>query len=67
MKADEVKAAQGRASKKAHKGVMNGRALFTFNPELFKEAEAEESKEAAAVDTELFAQEAPTEEEVDFD
>jgi hypothetical protein len=37
MKEEEIKAAQGRATKKAHKGVMNGRALFTYNPDLFKD------------------------------
>ena len=68
MKESEIKAAQGRATKKAHKGVMNGRALFTFNPELFKEAEVEETKEAAQVDENLFAGEAGENvDEVDFD
>ena len=47
MKESEVKAALGRATKKAHKGVMNGRALFTFNPDLFKDQEPEEIKQEA--------------------
>ena len=74
MKADELKAAQGRAIKKNSKGVMNGRALFTYNPDLFKDDEAaqpaekqiEEKKEEAAVDEQLFAAE-EVDEDVDFD
>ena len=66
MKSDELKAAQGRATKKAHKGVMNGRALFTFNPELFKDTEMEETKEEAKVDAGLFAEEAVPD-DVEFD
>lgn len=56
---------------------MNGRALFTYNPDLFVDDEGnaanldeieEESKEEAKVDTDLFAGEAEGEEEdVDFD
>lgn len=69
MKETEIKAAQGRATKKAHKGVMSGRALFTFNPNLFKDADEEAvPKEEAKVDANLFAGEAvPEEDEVDFD
>ena len=60
---------------------MNGRALFTYNPDLFVddqfaaddilegyEDDEEEKKEEAKVDTDLFANEAVDEnEEVDFD
>lgn len=56
---------------------MNGRALFTYNPDLFVDDENaaedlegndEEEKEEAKVDTELFAAEEVNEdEEVDFD
>jgi len=58
---------------------MNGRALFTYNPDLFvddenavddKDMEAieEEKEEEAKVDNDLFANEAVDEdEEVDFD
>ena len=58
---------------------MNGRALFTYNPDLFvddenavddKDMEAieEEKEEEAKVDNDLFANEAADEdEEVDFD
>lgn len=56
---------------------MNGRALFTFNPTLFeeadqidevKEADREESKQDDKVDQELFANEQVNEDEdVDFD
>jgi len=57
--------------KKNAKGVMNGRALFTYNPDLFKDDEDEtEKKEEAktAVDENLFAEEQVAEdEEVDFD
>ena len=69
MKAEELKAAQGRATKKASKGVMSGRALFTFNPDLFKDADnVAETKEEAKVDSNLFAGEAvPEVDEVDFD
>jgi hypothetical protein len=66
MKEGELKAALGRATKKMNKGVMNGRALFTFNPDLFKDQE-EEAKEEAKVDENLFAEEAGADEEVDFD
>ena len=59
--------------------IMNGRALFTYNPDLFvddenavddKDMEAieEEKEEEAKVDNDLFANEAVDEdEEVDFD
>lgn len=53
--------------------IMNGRALFTYNPDLFVDddnaaAEADmEQNEEAKVDTELFADEAGADEEVDFD
>ena len=60
MKADEIKAAQGRATKKASKGVMSGRALFTYNPDLFKDADNVADTEEAKVDNSLFAaEEAP--------
>lgn len=64
-----MKAAQGRATKKASKGVMSGRALFTFNPDLFKDADNVVDVEEAKVDSNLFAGEAVPEEdeEVDFD
>ena len=59
-------------------GIMNGRALFAYKPELFKDDEnaggaetfqKEESKEVeeSKVDTNLFAQENADDEEVDFD
>lgn len=70
MKSEEMKAAQGRATKKAHKGVMNGRALFTYNPDLFKDDDiVEEAKEEAKVDENLFAEEeaGAEEDEIDFD
>jgi hypothetical protein len=66
MKDGELKAAMGRATKKMNKGVMNGRALFTFNPDLFVDKE-EEVKEEAKIDENLFAEEAGADEEVDFD
>jgi hypothetical protein len=67
MKDGEMKAALGRATKKMNKGVMNGRALFTFNPDLFVDKE-EEVKEEAQVDENLFAEEAGAQDdEVDFD
>jgi hypothetical protein len=65
MKDGELKAALGRATKKMNKGVMNGRALFTFNPDLFKDQE--ETKEEAKVDENLFAEEAGAEDDIDFD
>ena len=49
---------------------MSGRALFTFNPDLFKDADnvADTNKEEAKVDENLFAGEAvPEVDEVDFD
>ena len=52
---------------------MNGRALFTYNPDLFKDEEmgneeTKETKEEAKVDENLFAAEADAnDEEVDFD
>ena len=53
--------------------IMNGRALFTYNPDLFVDddnaaAEADlEQNEEAKVDNELFAGEDGADEEVDFD
>jgi len=53
--------------------IMNGRALFTYNPDLFVDddnaaAEADmEQIEEAKVDNELFAAEDGADEEVDFD
>ena len=69
MRENETNKAMGRAVKKAHKGVMSGRALFTFNPDLFKDADnVADTKEEAKVDNTLFAaEEANAEEEVDFD
>ena len=68
MREAETNKAIGRASKKAHKGVMSGRALFTFNPDLFKDKDADIAAEEAKVDSNLFAaEEANAEEEVDFD
>jgi hypothetical protein len=51
MKESEVNKAQGRA-KKVKGGIMNGRALFTYNPDLFKtEYDAEpEAKKSVPVD-----------------
>ena len=47
---------------------MNGRALFSFNPDLFKDMEIEETKEEAKVDENLFAEEAGAEDDdVEFD
>jgi hypothetical protein len=48
---------------------MSGRALFTFNPDLFKDADNVVDVEEAKVDSNLFAGEAVPEEdeEVDFD
>ena len=53
---------------------MNGRALFTYNPDLFvddehaAEGDLEEKEEEAKVDTDLFAGETvDADEEVDFD
>jgi len=76
MKDAEEKAAAGKKAGKGKNGIMNGRALFTYNPDLFQddedaagneaydEAKAEESK----VDENLFAAEDVNEdEEVDFD
>ena len=67
MRENETNKAIGRATKKAHKGVMNGRALFTFNPDLFKDADAVAEVEEAKVDNTLFEAEEANEEEVDFD
>ena len=68
MRENETNKAIGRATKKAHKGVMSGRALFTFNPDLFKDADNVAEAEEAKVDNTLFAaEEANAEEEVDFD
>ena len=68
MKTEEIKAAVGRANKKASKGVMSGRALFTYNPDLFKDKDEEVVKEEAKVDENLFAGEAiPEEGDVEFD
>ena len=57
--------------------IMNGRALFTYNPDLFVDdenaaegdlEEITEDKEEAKVDTDLFAGETvDADEEVDFD
>jgi len=54
--------------------IMNGRALFTYNPDLFvddehaAEGDLEEKEEEAKVDTDLFAGETvDADEEVDFD
>lgn len=48
---------------------MNGRALFQYNPDLFRDAEgaAEVIEFEEDVDKNLFAQEEVKEEEVDFD
>lgn len=49
MKAVEEAKAKGKNTKNALQGkqsIMNGRALFSFNPDLFKETE-EEAKAAA--------------------
>jgi hypothetical protein len=65
-----------KKSKKSTGGknsIMNGRALFTYNPDLFVDddnaaAEADlEQNEEAKVDNELFAGEDGADEEVDFD
>jgi hypothetical protein len=73
-KAADDKAAQKKASK-GKNSIMNGRALFSYNPDLFKDDENagaaddyEEEKQAETVDAKLFAGEAINEEEeVDFD
>ena len=65
-----------KKSKKSTGGknsIMNGRALFTYNPDLFVDddnaaAEADmEQNEEAKVDNELCAGEDGADEEVDFD
>jgi len=66
----EDKAAK-KALGKGKNSIMNGRALFTYNPDLFIEDEAAEPEvlekvEEEKVDATLFAEQA-VEEEVDFD
>lgn len=74
---DELKAAQEdkQAKKNAGKGknsIMNGRALFTYNPEMFKDDDAAvgaddlKKDEESKVDNALFANEV-IDEDVDFD
>ena len=75
----EDKAAK-KAALKGKNSIMNGRALFAYNPELFKDDDIavesqpqpeanEESKQEDIVDENLFKEEAGNEEEeeVDFD
>lgn len=58
---------------KGKNSVMSGRALFSYNPDLFQDAEGAaaeivfEDEEGEQVDANLFAQEEVKEEEVDFD
>lgn len=71
MKSQESAAAK-KAMTKGKNSVMNGRALFSYNPELFKDAEGATDKiefeeEEQKVDENLFAQEEVKEEDVDFD
>lgn len=76
-KAEEDKALK-KAATKGKNSIMNGRALFTYNPELFQDDEnaagaaelevVEDEEEKEQVDEALFAQEQVNEdEEVDFD
>ena len=69
-KAQEDKAFK-KAAQKGKNSIMNGRALFTYNPDLFKEPEMEEKKvlpkEEEKIDSNLFANEEVDEDEVDFD
>ena len=69
----EDKAAK-KAAAKGKNSIMNGRALFAYNPDLFNNDDAEEeaaaaiNKEASKVDETLFAnEEVDEDEEVDFD
>ncbi len=77
---DKMKLAQDdkaikKAAQKGKNSIMNGRALFTYNPDLFEDeegaaAEYEEEKEGEEekVDESLFGGEnAEAEEDVDFD
>lgn len=74
MKAAEDAKAKGKAAK-GKNSIMSGRALFTYNPDLFKDDENaadgnayEENAEESKVDSNLFAAEEVNEdEEVDFD
>jgi ABC-type lipoprotein export system ATPase subunit len=77
VKQAEVKSAKAKAMKgsKTH-GVMNGRALFTYNPNLFQDDdnagdadtyEEEKNQGDAPVDQSLFAADQGADEEVDFD
>jgi hypothetical protein len=69
--------ASAEAKKKLAKGknsVMNGRALFTFNPDLFQDNDfamesfpVESQQEESKVDENLFANEEVKDEDVDFD
>ena len=69
-KAQEDKAFK-KAAQKGKNSIMNGRALFTYNPDLFKEEEVEEKKELPKeeekIDSNLFANEEVDEDDVDFD
>ena len=73
--AEEGKVKKGGAKGAGKNSIMNGRALFTYNPDLFKDDENaadektyEEAKEESKVDEKLFAaEEVNEEEEVDFD
>ena len=76
MKEQEEKVAKGKLAHSKAKNVMNGRALFTFNPELFKDAdgagnaadyEEEKQPEEPKADEALFAGEQVDDEDVDFD
>jgi len=65
------KAADDKAAKKAamkgKNSIMNGRALFQYNPDLFVEADEPEKKEEQKVDSDLFQGDGEEEDEVDFD
>lgn len=80
MKAEEEKAAKGKKGgvSGGKNSLLNGRALFTYNKDLFQDDENAadiefdeenlEEKKEAAVDQNLFAAEAGADEEdVDFD
>lgn len=67
-KASEDKAFKAKMGK-GKNSIMNGRALFTYNPDVFKDEEAATGalKEEEKIDEALFANEEVEEDEVDFD
>lgn len=73
MKEQEEKNAKLKAGKSRANNVMNGRALFTYNPDLFQDDDNaadskayEETKADAPVDGSLFNAEG-ADDDVDFD